>query len=177
MGDSLPAKKFAGAATFALLVLASSAHATNIFGSISSTVTITEDSQLIGDVTCKVENAPCIKVGAPGITLNLNGFAITGRAAPPQGCTPGDKFSTALEDGIDVIAQHDVAILGPGLVQKFARQGIFLQGSTRVEVDGVTVADNCFSGIFLAGTADSEITNTVSVRNAIGTQGFACGGT
>ena len=59
-----------------------SAHAANIGGTITGTLTITEDSQLVDDVTCTLTGAPCIAIGAPNITLNLNGFTMTGQADP-----------------------------------------------------------------------------------------------
>lgn len=155
---------------FALLVWAAPAQATHIKGTISTTFTISDESELVGDVTCKVENGPCIVFGASGIKLRLNGFAITGTIA---GCTP----ATASDDGIDVIGLHDVAILGPGLVQKFGGFGIFLQGDTNVKVKGTTTSDNCFSGIFLGGTTDSDIEKNVSVRNSKGSETAPCGGT
>jgi hypothetical protein len=176
MAQLIPTRGFVALAAFAFLASAGLAQATDIMGTISSTVTITENSQLVGDVTCKVSNAPCIKFGASAITLNLNGFSITGQADPPARCTPTGTFDP--EDGIDVVAQHDVAILGPGLVQKFARVGIFLGPSTtKARVEGVTASDNCFSGILLIGASDNDIEKNVSVRNSIGSQGFPCGGT
>lgn len=159
----------------ALLFCGARASATEISGTISSTLTIMDDSELVGDVTCTVADAPCIAFGVPGLKLRLNGFTITGRADPPNGCTPTTKFPS--EDGIDVVAQHGVAILGPGLIQKFASVGIFLKGSSKVKVKGVTLSENCFSGILLSGTMDSDIEKNVSVRNSLGSQGFACGGT
>ncbi len=66
----------------ALVVCAGSAHATDIGGTISATVTITEDSQLVDDVTCTVTGGPCIAIGASNVTLDLNGFTITGQADP-----------------------------------------------------------------------------------------------
>lgn len=163
----------------AVLAFAALAQASNLGGGppITSTVTIMENSELVGDVTCAVVNAPCIALGAQGITLKLNGFTITGRADPPTGCTPTADFFAHFEDGIDVVGQHDVAILGPGLVQKFARLGIFLENSTRVSVEGITASDNCFSGMFMDGTLDSDIAHNVWVRNAIGSANFPCGGT
>ena len=160
---------------FALFVCGVRAQATDISGTISTTLTIFEDSELVGDVTCTVADAPCIAIGAPGIKLRLNGFTITGRAEPPNSCTPTAKFPS--EDGIDVVGQHDVAVLGPGLVQKFASVGILLRGATKVKVAGVTASDNCFSGILLIGTTDSDIEKNISVRNSIGSQGLPCGGT
>lgn len=153
-----------------LLVCGARTHATDISGTISTTLTVSQDSELVGDVTCRVAAAPCIVIGASGIKLRLNGFAIT---EDITGCTPATSF----QDGIDVVGQHDVAILGPGLVQKFGGLGIFLGGSTRVKVEGVTASDNCFSGILLGGTTDSDIERNVSVRNSIGSEGAPCGGT
>ena len=69
-----------------------------------------------------------------------------------------------------------VAILGPGLVRNFARMGILLPKSSQVRVERVTAADNCFSGILVSGTTDSDIARNVSVRN-FGFDGTACGGT
>ncbi len=164
-----------------LLTCATTAQGTDISGTISSTLVITEDSQLVGDVTCVVVNAPCIKFGASDITLTLNGFTITGPANPANPSTGCASPSlVAPEDGIQVVGQHDVAVLGPGLVQKFRRHGIRLLGSTKVQVVHVTASDNCFSGIILTGTTDSDIEENVSVRNSggsVGTPGPACGGT
>jgi parallel beta-helix repeat protein len=158
---------------FVLFVCAARAQATDISGTISTTFTIFDDSELVGDVTCMVAGAPCIAFGAPGIQLRLNGFTITDGANPSSNCAS----SSFTEDGIQVNAQHDVAILGPGLVHKFAGLGISLLGSTKVRVEGVTASDNCFSGIFLFGTTDSDIERNVSVRNSIGSKGNPCGGT
>jgi len=157
----------------ALLFCAGLTHATEISGTISTTLTIIEDSELVGDVTCMVAGAPCIAFGAPGIKLRLNGFTITDGANPSSDCAS----SSFTEDGIQVNAQHDVAVLGPGLVHKFAGLGISLLGSTKVRVEGVTASDNCFSGIFLFGTTDSDIERNISVRNSIGSKGNPCGGT
>jgi len=158
---------------FALFVCGSRAQATDISGTISTTLTIFEDSELVGDVTCMVAGAPCMAFGAPGIKLRLNGFTITDGANSSSNCAS----SNFTEDGIQVNAQHDVAILGPGLVHKFAGLGISLLGSTKVKVEGVTASDNCFSGIFLFGTTDSDIEKNISVRNSIGSKGSPCGGT
>ena len=158
---------------FALLACGARAQATDISGTISTTLTIYNDSELVGDVTCKVMGNPCIDFGASGIKLRLNGFKITEET---PGCTP----DTSSQDGIDVgdvVSLHDVAILGPGLVQGFGGFGIGIFGSSKVKVEGVTTSDNCFSGIILVATTDSEIERNVSVRNSIGSEGAPCGGT
>ena len=158
---------------FALIVCATRARADEIGGNIYETRVIYHDSELVDNVACFVDGHPCIEFGASNITFKLNGFTITGQADPPANCAPGPSG----EDGIDVVDQHHVAILGPGLVQKFRSAGIFLQSASNVRVRGVTASDNCFSGVFLFGTTHSDIEKNVSVRNAIGSQNFACGGT
>lgn len=155
---------------FLLLVFPARLQATEISGTISSTLTITENSELVGDVTCMVVGSPCISFGSSGIKLRLNGFTITGSATD---CTA----ATASTFGIVVTGHHNVAILGPGLVQKFAVFGVALNGANKVRVEGLTTSDNCFSGIFLAGTTDSDIEKNVSVRNSIASKGNPCGGT
>lgn len=158
----------------ALLLCTGRAHATEISGMISSTVTIMVDSELTGDVTCTVTGAPCIAFGAPGIKLRLNGFTITGPDVPPAGCTA----ATSSDDGIDdLVGFEGFAILGPGRVQDFGGFGIGLFGSTKAKVEGITVSDNCFSGIILVAATDSDIVRNVSVRNSAGSEGAPCGGT
>jgi len=141
-----------------------------ISGTISTTLTLTRDSELVGDVTCTVSGGPCIAFGAPDIKLRLNGFTMTGTSA---GCTP----ATSSDDGIDVFQMNDVTILGPGLIQKFGGFGIFLGSESDVKIRGITVTDSCFSGIFLGGVTDSEIEGNTSVRNSIGSELNPCGGT
>ncbi len=152
------------------------AQGEDIEGTISTTMTIITNSQLTGNVTCTVVGAPCIVFGAPNIKLRLHGFTITGRANPPNNCVSPTTLPP--EDGINTGGQSNVAILGPGLVQRFGGMGVTLSsGSSQVKVDGITAADNCFSGIFLAGVTGCDITQTVCVRNAVGSQGLRCGGT
>jgi hypothetical protein len=142
-----------------------------ISGMISTTRTIMQNARLTGDVTCTVNLAPCIQFGAPGLTLNLAGFTITGQGDPSTGCgsqaTPG-------ENGILVTNQADETIQGPGLVHRFRANGILLLNSTRNLVTRVTASTNCNSGIQANGSSDNHIESNVSVRN--GTVGAPCGG-
>jgi parallel beta-helix repeat protein len=149
------------------------ASAPDISGTITSTLTIFEDAQLVGNVTCMVAEGPCIAIRASGIALRLNGFALTGPAEPPTNCAT----SAALEDGIAVVGQSDVAILGPGLVQSFRRHGMFLSQSSGVTVRQVTSAHHCFSGMQLAAVTNSDIEENVSVGNAVASGVSPCGGT
>lgn len=157
-----------------VLLLGSTAFATDIRGTISTTLTLTEDSQLVGDVICTVSGAaPCIAFGASGISLKLQGFSITGQADPVTGCagTP-----TPDQDGILVQGLRGVVIQGPGIVQRFRGMGINIRrGSSRVLVTQVTASTNCMSGIFVSASDDNEIEANLSVRNA-SSASFPCGG-
>ena len=163
-----------------VMTLAASAGASDrrgreISGVITTTVTITENSRLVGDVTCAVVNGPCIRFGASHIKLKLNGFTMTGPADPPNNCLTPANFLP--EDGITTDGQSHVAILGPGLVQKFRRHGLFLDRSRKVNVRRVTSHHNCFSGVQMAFASDSVIEENVSVKNAGASGVNACGGT
>jgi hypothetical protein len=155
---------------FALFVCGARVQAAEISGTYSTTLTIYDDSELVGDVKCMVSGNPCIQFGASDIKLRLNGYSITEEIT---GCTSG----TSSQDGIDVAGVHDVAIVGPGLVQKFGGFGIGVFGASKVKVEEVTASDNCFSGIILVGSMDSDIERNVFVRNSSGSEGAPCGGT
>jgi hypothetical protein len=151
--------------------LARPAQATDISGTIASTLTIYDDSRLVGDVTCTVTGAPCIAFGAPDLTLKLNGFTMTGRADLHTPCATSGPG----EIGIDVNTQTDEAILGPGIVQGFHQFGIRLRSSTGVMVREVTASSNCFSGIFVTlGSSNNDLEANISVRN--GNPNNPCGG-
>jgi len=160
------------AALFAVLFLcAGRAQAADIGGTISSTLTITENSQLVDDVTCTVTGAACIAIGSPHVTLELNGFSITGQADPQTACSGA---GTGPEIGIDVSTQMDATIHGPGLVKQFRGFGIRLLNSTGSSITGVTVSTNCFSGIFVTGGSGHQLDRNIAVRN--GNVSNPCGG-
>ncbi len=159
-----------------LLPRAVAARPVQISGTIAATLTIYEDAELTGDVTCEVQGVPCVAFGAPDITLKLNGFTIHGRAEPPSGCVSTQDFNNKVEDGISIVGQSDVAVLGPGRVENFARYGVFVMSSSAVTVRRVTATDNCFSGIQVWTVSDSEVDQNVSARNAGGSDAFPCGG-
>ena len=155
----------------ALFLCAVSAQAKDIGGTISGTLTITEDSQLVDDVTCTVTGLPCIAIGAPNVTLELNGFTITGQADSQTPCSAGPIGD---ETGIEVNTQTGVTIHGPGLVQQFRAAGIHLVTTTGLRVMGVITSTNCLSGILLNAGSGNELYDNVSVRN--GVPGGGCGG-
>ena len=155
----------------ALAASTGSTQAKDIGGAISSTLTITEDSRLVADVTCTVTSAPCIAVGATSVKLDLNGFTMTGQADPQTGCS-GVSFPN--EVGIDVNAQSDAVVVGPGVVERFRSHAIRLLSSTGVKVTGTTASTNCSSGIIVQGGSLNEVESNTSIRN--GSLNAPCGG-
>jgi hypothetical protein len=130
-----------------------------------------DDSRLVDDVTCTVSGAPCIVIGGPGLTLDLNGFSMTGQGDPQTGCGGN---GTGNEHGISVNGLNKVVIRGPGVVQRFRNQGIFLGNSVGSTVTAVTISTNCASGIIVVGGSDHLLEGNISVRN--GNAASPCGG-
>ncbi len=144
------------------LVCTRSADAADISGIITTTVTIMENSKLVGDVICTVTGAPCIAFGGSGLTLDLNGFSMTGLGDPLTGCAGN---STGGEIGIDVDGLKDVIIRGLGTVQRFRAHGIRLNNSTGALVTDVTASTNCLAGIYVPGGTGNVLERNVAVRN------------
>jgi len=145
-----------------LLCYSEATLAGEITGRITATLTITENSVLVGDVTCAVENAACIVLGAPNITLDLDGYAITGLANADTACQGG---GVGTEIGIDVSGQNGVVIRGPGVVRQIRGFGIRLLNSNDGKITGVTTSTNCFAGIYLNASSGHQLEGNVAVRN------------
>lgn len=172
-------------ALVAAIICATIARASEISGgTITTTLTIFDDADLVGDVTCAVPLTmtgpnPCISFGADHIALRLNGHTITGPATPPTGCSvPADAMWAV---GVEAIDRTDVKIVGPGIIQQFPKWGILLgftgHPSSNVTVKKVTVYNNCWSGMQTVSTSDSIFEDNVFVNDAGGSNGASCGGT
>ena len=166
-------------ALLASFVGPSTARGEDISGTITATRFITEDSRLVGDVTCTTTTEPCIDLAASHITLRLNGFTISG-PADPEGGVCNATSGNPQADGIRINNFTHVSILGPGMIQNFRRHGILIIGNaderTRARVRGITSHQNCFSGLLTNGMSYSVIEEIVSVRNGINSTAAPCGG-
>ncbi len=166
-------KKLGNILVVSLLLGIGVAQATDISGAISGTLTIFEDSRLVGNVTCTVVAAPCIQFGASDIELKLNGFIMTGQANPFISCNPGGPVLG--EEGIDTNGQSNVEIEGPGLVRQFRDHGILINAGSGAQVDGITVSTNCHNGIEVEEASHSKVSGNIAVRNSSITT-LPCGG-
>lgn len=95
----------------ALLGTVNTVRATEISGTIATTLVIFDDSEFVGDVTCTVVGAPCMTFGASDIMLKLNGFTMTGLGNAKTGC---GGAAVANEFGIDINTQQGDVVRGPG---------------------------------------------------------------
>jgi hypothetical protein len=160
------------------------AQATDICGVIPTTLTIFDNSKLTCDVEClQTDNQACIRFGAPGIKLELNGFKMTGTANEPprSNCITAGNFGAQQADGI--LSNFDeVVIEGPGVVQRMRRHGIALIGILanpfveKATVKKLVSNQNCFSGIFMGGVNNSLVEEVVSARNSANSEFRPCGG-
>jgi len=155
------------------------AQAADLSGTITNTVTIFDDSRLVGDVTCAVPLTlsganPCIAFGTDHIKLRLNGHTITGGVTPPTGCSLPTDSNFGV--GILVAGRTDVEIQGPGVIQRFERWGILLRSASNVTVRRVTANRNCWSGMQVTLTSDSTFKENIWINNAAGSNGAPCGG-
>jgi parallel beta-helix repeat protein len=182
--NRFPPNRMAIAALAALVILvcAERAQATDISGTITSTLTISDHSQLVGDVNCNVPLtaadangvAPCIAFGSDHIKLKLNGHTISGPVVPPTGCSllTDPNFGV----GIFVNGNRDVEVEGPGVIQYFERWGLLLQSASHVTIRKVTANRNCWSGMQTFSTSDSNFEEDIWINNAAGSNGAPCGG-
>jgi len=155
-------RSYINVSILAMMLTGDVLHAEDIEGTIVRTLLLSEDTRLVGDVTCRVEGAACIAFGAPGITLYLNGFTMTGLANATTGC--GGAIGG--EHGIHTNTQSDVGVRGPGLVQRFRGVGIIFNRTVRGQIEGVTATTNCLSGILVNGTSSHiRVDANVLVRN------------
>lgn len=143
-----------------VLLVAGLAYAGPISGSITSTLIITQNSWLTGNVSCNVPGKPCIQFGASDISLELNGHTITG---------PGTRGSCsgviAGEEGIDTNFENSVEIVGPGLIGEFLERGIVISGNNSV-VEDVVVSNTCSDGIDVLGS-NNDIEHSKVVRASL----------
>ena len=154
-----------------LIFCAATAQGADIGGTITATLVISNDSKLVDDVTCAVTGVPCLDFAASNVTLDLNGFTVTGQADSKTGCS--GTSAPGAEHGIRILQQTGVTIRGPGVVQLHRGHGIIINGSTGTRIREVTTSRNCASGI-LVGGASNILENNISIAN--GNVVSPCGG-
>ena len=98
-------------------------------------------------------------MGASGLTLDLNGYSITGLGDPVTVCgssSAANEVGTLINGLQNCIVVRNVVIRGLGLVQRFRNQGIVLNNSMGITLTGVTISTNCFSGVIVIGGSNGK---------------------
>jgi parallel beta-helix repeat protein len=142
---------------------------------------VTQDVTLTSDLNC--DNGDGLIVGAPGITINLNGYSITGpagggAAASPTtadsgseggGVTPAstERRTTDYDgsSGILVANADNVAIAGLGEIAGFSR-GVTFLGSSGGAVTDVQLVNNDI-GVVIASSEGTEVSRNTVTNNGI----------
>jgi hypothetical protein len=126
-------------------------------------VTITEPGsyRLTGPLNVNDLLRGGIVIAAPNVTLDLNGFAITGPRCGPTRCQIVDSYAT----GITV--QAPGAIVSNGIVDAFAGNGISAYADGDLLLERLHLRRNGYCGLNLNGA--------VVVRNVVAADNGHCG--
>ena len=114
-------------------------------------MTITSNTKLDRDLTNCAANG--IVIGANNITLDLNGHTI-------------DGDGVGFDVGVDNPGHDGVSVEGGKVAEFFF--GLRISDAQRNRVRSLTAADNADAGIFLFGSADSQVETSVVVRSPVG---------
>lgn len=138
-------KRFRVVAAFLLApCLLSAAEANPPCGSV-----LTTDTTLTGDMVCA---GTALRIGADGITVDLNGDTISG-----DGVSVGSA-------GVENAGYHKVTIENGTITAFFF--GIHLEGADDNRIRAITADGNSFSGIYLEeGSDDNRIEESVVINN------------
>ena len=132
---------------------------------VGFTVMITQPGsyRLTGDLTLSVANE-AIEINAPDVTLDLNGFTITGAGA-----------GTGSNDGIQIknVAEMENVEVRNGTVREFGRHGVFTGLSPRgMRAVGIRALGNGSGGIQLEAHGTLVRDCTVAGNGGIGIRGI-----
>lgn len=146
---------------FLLLSMVAEANACGL--TLTRSITLTRDYACAG-------YPYAFKVAAPGVTISLNGWRVSGDGG---------------QDGIVASAVTDLTIRGPGRLEWFDH-GIRIERSSRIKVSGIEIRNALSSGVALANSTSATVdgnrlsgfmeVGAIDVRQPIGLAGSAAGG-
>ena len=137
----------------------SSSSAVPLSTSLSCGQVIKQSVKLTANLDCKTDG---IIVGADGITIDLNGFTISG---------PGEKSSKV---GIMFADNDDVTVQGPGTIKSFQAGALFSGGQDN-KISRVTFTENEIA-IFETGSKNVVIEDNLLFGNSIGVAAHSSSG-
>ena len=128
-----------------------SSSAVPLSTSLSCGQVIKQSVKLTANLDCKTDG---LIVGADGITIDLNGFTLTG---------PGDKSSKV---GVMFADNDGVTVQGPGTIENFQAGALFSGGEDN-KISKVTFMNNEIA-IFETGAKNTAIEDNSIFDNSIG---------
>ena len=137
----------------------SSSSAVPLSTSLSCGQVIKQSVKLTANLDCKTDG---IIVGADGITIDLNGFTLSG---------PGEKSSKV---GIMFADNDGVTVQGPGTIQKFQAGALFSGGEDN-KISRVTFTENEIA-VFETGSKNVVIEDNLMFGNSIGVAAHSSSG-
>jgi len=136
-----------------------SSTAVPLSSSLSCGQVIKQSVKLTANLDCKTDG---LIVGADGITIDLNGFTLTG---------PGDKSSKV---GVMFADNDDVTVQGPGTIENFQAGALFSGGEDN-KISKVTFMNNEIA-IFETGAKNTAIEDNSIFDNSIGVAAHSSSG-
>ena len=136
-----------------------SSTAAPISTSLSCGQVIKQSVKLTANLDCKTDG---IIVGADGITIDLNGFTLSG---------PGEKSSKV---GIMFADNDEVTVQGPGTITEFQAGALFSGGEDN-KISRVTFTGNEIA-VFETGSKNVAIEDNLMFENSIGVAAHSSSG-
>ncbi|WP_458720935.1 NosD domain-containing protein [Candidatus Nitrosocosmicus sp. R] len=137
----------------------SSSSAVPLSTSLSCGQVIKQSVKLTANLDCKTDG---IIVGADGITIDLNGFTLSG---------PGEKSSKV---GIMFADNDGVTVQGPGTIKSFQAGALFSGGEDN-KISRVTFTENEIA-VFETGSKNVVIEDNLMFGNSIGVAAHSSSG-
>ena len=137
----------------------SSSSAVPLSTSLSCGQVIKQSVKLTANLDCKTDG---IIVGADSITIDLNGFTLSG---------PGEKSSKV---GVMFADNDGVTVLGPGTIQNFQAGALFSGGEDN-KISRVTFTENEIA-VFETGSKNVAIEDNLMFGNSIGVAAHSSSG-
>jgi len=137
----------------------SSSSAVPLSTSLSCGQVIKQSVKLTANLDCKTDG---IIVGADGITIDLNGFTLSG---------PGEKSSKV---GIMFADNDGVTVQGPGTIKSFQAGALFSGGEDN-KISRVTFTENEIA-VFETGSKNVAIEDNLMFGNSIGVAAHSSSG-
>jgi len=132
-------------------------------------ITASGSYRLTGNLAVPDENTTAVEIAADGVSLDLNGFEISGVTScfgSPISCTP-----TGTGDGVS-LSSGTATVISNGTIRGMGRFGVRIPGNGPSRVERLIARENGLIGIMVGDAA----TISSSAAESNGTEGIFTGG-